>query len=149
MAFDQLTKSLVRSLLDRGESWPGADWPVRLYYVTNAGAAFGALENQTIFLVVMAMIGLVAILLYYRYPPFDHLVAPIAIGMLLGGAVGNLVDRVRLGEVGDFIKLPLSPAFNLADLSIGIAVVIILVGYAFLTPLDGDQAPSDDSGEKR
>ena len=115
IALDQATKIAVRTWLDRGESWPDGDWPVRLRHVTNTGAAFGILEDQTVFLIVMAIIGLGAIYLYYRYPPFDHWVVPIAIGMLLGGASGNLLDRVRTGEVTDFIDFPRFPAFNVAD----------------------------------
>jgi signal peptidase II len=131
---DQVTKTIVRESLARGESWPDAEWPVRIRYVTNTGAAFGILEDQTVFLIVMAFIGLAAIYLYYRYPPFDHFVVPIAIGMMLGGAVGNLLDRVRLGEVTDFIDFPSYPAFNVADSSIFIGITIIIVGYLVLAP---------------
>jgi signal peptidase II len=134
IALDQLTKGLVRALLDRGESWPRADWPVHIRYVTNTGAAFGILRDQTAFLTVMALIGLAAIYLYYRYPPFDHLIAPIAIGMMLGGAIGNLIDRLRLGRVTDFIDLPHYPEFNVADSSISVGIIILIVGYALLAP---------------
>lgn len=134
IALDQATKIAVRTGLDRGESWPDADWPVRLRHVTNTGAAFGILEDQTLFLIVMAFIGLGAIYLYYRYPPFDHWVVPIAIGMLLGGASGNLLDRVRAGEVTDFIDFTRFPAFNVADSSINVGIAIIIIGYLLLAP---------------
>ena len=129
VTLDQATKALVRAFLDRGEVWPD-DWPVRVRYVTNTGAAFGVLEDQTVFLVLMALIGLAAIYLYYRNPPFDHPAVPIAIGLMLGGAAGNLIDRIRLGRVTDFIDFPMWPAFNVADSSITIGVVIIIAGYA-------------------
>ena len=129
---DQASKAIVRTLLERGESWPGGDWPVHIRYVTNTGAAFGTLQNQTAFLIVMTLIGLAAIYLYYRYPPFDHPLVPLAIGMMLGGAIGNLVDRVRLGRVTDFIDFPMWPQFNVADSSITIGIAIILIGYVFL-----------------
>ncbi len=134
LALDQITKELVRNFLDRGGIWPGTDWPVRLHHVTNTGAAFGILQDQTGFLILTTFIGLLAIYLYYRYPPFDHLVVPIAVGMMLGGAVGNLLDRLRLGRVTDFIDFPLWPAFNVADSSIVIGIAVLLLGYAFLTP---------------
>jgi signal peptidase II len=132
LLLDQATKIAVRTWLELGESWPGADWPVRVRHVTNTGAAFGILEDQTLFLIVMAFIGLAAIYLYYRYPPFEHWVVPIAIGMMLGGASGNLLDRVRAGEVTDFIDFPRYPAFNVADSSIFIGISIIIIGYLLL-----------------
>ena len=134
LALDQATKVAVRTWLDRGESWPDADWPVRIRHVTNTGAAFGILQDQTLFLIAMAFIGLGAIYLYYRYPPFDHWVVPIAIGMLLGGASGNLLDRVRAGEVTDFIDFRRFPAFNVADSSINVGIATIIIGYLLLAP---------------
>src|SRR5438128_1002402 len=83
LVLDQATKALVRGLLKRGEAWPD-DWPLRIRYVTNTGAAFGILQSQTAFLIVMTFIGLAAIYLYYRYPPFDHILVSPAIGMMLG-----------------------------------------------------------------
>jgi len=132
LALDQATKEVVRTLLDRGESWPSADWPMRIRYVTNTGAAFGILQDQTALLIITTILGLAAIYLYYRYPPFHHLLVPVAIGMMLGGAVGNLLDRVRLGRVTDFIDFPAWPAFNVADSSIVVGVAALLLGYAFL-----------------
>lgn len=134
LALDQATKEIVRTSLERGEIWPAADWPVRVHYVTNTGAAFGILQGQGGFLIVTTIIGLAAILLYYRYPPFDHLLVPIAVGMMLGGALGNLLDRLRLGQVTDFIDFPFWPAFNLADSSIVVGVLTLIFGYALLSP---------------
>lgn len=134
LALDQLTKELVRALMDRGDIWPSTDWPVRLHYVTNTGAAFGILQDQTGFLILTTFIGLAAIYLYYRFPPFDHAIVPTAVGMMLGGAVGNLLDRVRLGRVTDFIDFSFWPAFNVADSSIVIGIGVLLLGYAFLSP---------------
>jgi len=142
LALDQATKAIVRASLDRGESWPDADWPVRIRYVTNTGAAFGILEDQTLFLIVMAFLGIGAIYLYYRFPPFDHWVVPIAIGMLLGGAGGNLLDRVRLGEVTDFIDFPRFPAFNVADSSINVGIATIVIGYLLLAPKSNTAEPA-------
>ena len=129
LALDQASKELIRTLMDRGEGWPDG-WPVRLHYVTNTGAAFGILKDQTGFLIVTTVIGVAAIYLYYRFPPFERLSAPVAIGMMLGGAVGNLVDRLRLGRVTDFIEFPFWPSFNVADSSIVVGVAVLLLGYA-------------------
>jgi signal peptidase II len=145
LALDQATKAIVRASLDKGESWPNADWPVRVRYVTNTGAAFGILEDETVFLTVMAFIGIAAIYLYYRFPPFDHWIVPIAIGMLLGGAAGNLLDRIRLGEVTDFIDFPRFPAFNVADSSINVGIATIIIGYLLLAPKSNPREPSRPS----
>jgi signal peptidase II len=145
LALDQASKELVRMLMDRGESFPDG-WPVRLHYVTNTGAAFGILKDQTGFLIVTTIIGLAAIYLYYRYPPFDHLVAPVAMGMMLGGAIGNLVDRLRLGRVTDFIDFPFWPSFNVADSSIVIGVAILLLGYAMFAKPPPPRAEREDAG---
>jgi signal peptidase II len=129
VALDQLTKTIIRATLDVGESWPSADWPVRIKNVTNSGAAFSMLQDQTVFLVVMTFFGLAAIYLYYRNPPFQHWVASVAIGMMLGGAVGNLIDRVRAGKVTDFVHFFQFPTFNVADSSISIGVTTLIIGY--------------------
>ncbi|MCH7578175.1 MAG: signal peptidase II [Chloroflexi bacterium] len=145
VALDQATKGLVRTFMDRGETWPDG-WPIRLHHVTNTGAAFGILKDQTGFLIVTTVIGLAAIYLYYRYPPFDHLVAPIAIGMMLGGAIGNLVDRVRLGRVTDFIDFPFWPSFNVADSSITIGIAVLLLGYVLFAERPPPKAEREDAG---
>jgi signal peptidase II len=127
LALDQLTKHVVRATLERGEAFPES-WPVRFVHVTNTGAAFGILQEQNVFLVVTTVVGVVAILVYYWYPPFEHAIMTVAVGMLLGGAIGNLSDRLRLGEVTDFIDFPRYPSFNVADSSIvvGVAALVIL-----------------------
>src|SRR5688500_6235365 len=96
--FDQLTKSIVRDNLALGESWPSDDWLVRITHVTNSGAAFGILQGQGLFLTVTAIIAIGAIIFYYAYPPLEHGLLRIALGLQLGGAAGNLIDRVRFGE---------------------------------------------------
>jgi len=145
LALDQASKEMVRTFMDHGETWPDG-WPVRLHYVTNTGAAFGILKDQTGFLIVTTIIGLAAIYLYYRNPPFDHLVAPVAIGMMLGGAIGNLVDRLRLGRVTDFIDFPFWPSFNVADSSIVIGIAILLLGYAIFIKRPPPRAEREDTG---
>jgi signal peptidase II len=138
IALDQFTKYLIRSRLGLGEAWP-PNWPVQLIHVTNSGAAFGMLQGQTLFLTVTTLLGLAAILLYYMYPPMEHGILRLALGLQLGGAIGNLTDRIRVGEVTDFIRFPHFPAFNVADSSITIGVAVIV---AFL--LLSDLAPSQE-----
>jgi signal peptidase II len=127
---DQLTKAIIRDWLAVGESWPDDDWLVKLTHVTNSGAAFGILQGQGLFLTVTAVIAIGAIVFYYAYPPLEHGLVRIAMGLLLGGAFGNLVDRVRFGEVTDFVDFPRYPEFNVADSSIVIGLVIIAGFFA-------------------
>jgi signal peptidase II len=124
--FDQVTKSIIRATIDPGEAWPDKDWLLNIVNVTNSGAAFGILQGQTVFLVTTSLLGLAAIVLYYLYPPMEHGLLRVALGLQLGGAVGNLIDRIRFGEVTDFINFRHWPAFNVADSCISIGVVTIL-----------------------
>jgi signal peptidase II len=135
-ALDQLTKAIIRAKLDPGEAWPHRDWFLNIINISNSGAAFGMLQGQTVFLVVTSVVGVAAIVLYYLYPPMEHGLLRVALGLQLGGAAGNLLDRIRTGEVTDFINFNFWPAFNVADASISIGVVAIL--WFFLV-LEGDR----------
>lgn len=126
---DQATKSIIRHTLAVDESWPDPSWFVRITHVTNTGAAFGLLQGQALFLTITTILGVGAIVLYYLYPPFEHGVLRLAMGMLLGGALGNLTDRLHLGHVTDFIDFRFWPAFNVADSSITVGVTILILAY--------------------
>jgi len=135
---DQLTKWLAQTYLTRApdQSVPIIDDLIRLTYVANRGAAFGILQNQTVVFVVIG-IGVIAVIVAsYRYFPVNGILLNLALGLQLGGAVGNLVDRVRHGYVVDFIDVALRragsgavplewPVFNLADSAIVIGVGIL------------------------
>jgi signal peptidase II len=123
---DQASKRFIDRSLELYQSWPSETWPVRIVRETNTGAAFSILQDQTVFLTVTSLIGLAAILLFFFYPPFDHPMLCVALGLMLGGAIGNLIDRVVLGSVTDFIQFPHYPAFNVADSCIVIGVLILV-----------------------
>lgn len=129
LGLDQATKGMVRVFMEPYQYFPSPEWPVRLYYVTNTGAAFGILQNQTGFLIVTSVIGIAAIAWYWLSQPQGR-TAAVALGMMLGGAAGNLLDRVRLGEVTDFLSFPYYPSFNVADASIVLAFVVLFASYA-------------------
>jgi signal peptidase II len=131
-ALDQLTKAGIRGWLAIGESWPSDDWLVKITHVRNSGAAFGTLQDQGVFLTVTAVIAIGAIVFYYLYPPLEHGLLRLAMGLELGGAAGNLTDRLRFGKVTDFIDFPHYPEFNVADSSIVIGLVII-AGFFLLS----------------
>jgi len=126
LAADQLTKALVRTYLPPGASFP-ADWPVRLTHVTNTGAAFGLLTNQSLLLTFVAFFAIGLIIYYYRKAPDGAWPLRAALGLQLGGAVGNLIDRLRQGYVTDFIDLRFWPVFNLADSAITVGAVLLAV----------------------
>ena len=135
IAADQFTKWLVRSNLGLYEAWPSQDSYIRIIHVTNSGAAFGILQGQTPFLLITSTLGLAAIVLYYIFPPMEHGLIRLALGMQLGGAIGNLIDRVRVGEVTDFVDVGGFPTFNVADASISVSIAAVLLFFA----MQGDQ----------
>ena len=124
VALDQGSKALVRASIERGER--DAVFPaVELVNVRNSGVAFGLLSGGGVTVVLVTAAALALLLAYFAARP-DRPLAWLATGLLLGGALGNLVDRVRDGEVTDFIDLPLWPAFNVADVAITVGVLALL-----------------------
>jgi len=132
-AADQISKYLVRSHLALGQSWP-PDAPVRLTFQTNTGAAFGLLQDQGIFLMLVALVVIGVILFYHRFLGQDTWLIRASLGLQLGGALGNLVDRIRDGFVTDFIDLQVWPIFNLADSAICVGVAILAYYLLFHSP---------------
>ena len=131
VALDQVSKFFIRANMTPGQSIP-EEGLFRITYVTNIGGAFGILSNQAFLITLTAIVGVAAILLYARYPLFNRMLVKIALGLLLGGAVGNLTDRIRFGEVVDFIDVGAWPVFNLADSAIVVGVIIIVFYFLFL-----------------
>ena len=121
---DQLTKQLVRSSIALGESrhlLPG----VTLVRAQNSGIAFSLFTGSEVAVIVVAAIVLAAVLTYFALHR-ERRWMWLACGLIVGGALGNLIDRLRVGMVTDFIKLPDWPAFNLADASITVGVLTLL-----------------------
>lgn len=135
IAADQLSKVWVKSNLDVGQSLLELGF-FRLTRVHNTGAAFGLFQGQSFPLTIAASIGVVALLIYalfaYRhFPILDNRLGKSALGLMLGGTVGNLIDRLRFGYVTDFIDFNLWPTFNIADAAVTIG--IILFAYSLLS----------------
>lgn len=143
VAADQFTKWLVRTNLSYGEAWPDSGDFIRIIHVTNSGAAFGILQGKTTFLIGTSLLGLAAIVLYYIFPPMEHGLIRIALGMQLGGAAGNLIDRVRVGEVTDFVDVGTFPTFNVADSSITVSIVAVLAFFLLQDTAWGQPSRSD------
>ena len=130
IAFDQVSKLLIRANMTPGQSIP-EEGLFRITYVTNTGGAFGILGNQAFLMLVTSFVGVAAVLLYSRYPAFNRVAVKIALGLLLGGAIGNLIDRLTLGRVVDFIDLGFWPVFNLADSAIVVGSFILVFFLLF------------------
>ena len=130
LGLDQLSKYLVRTRLAFGETWSPFPWlagVVRVVYWNNTGAAFGLFPSGGLVFTVVAIIVSVAILYYYPRLPRGYFPLRLALGLQLGGAIGNLTDRLLHGTVIDFISVGSFPVFNLADSSISIGVAILIV----------------------
>ncbi len=133
VAADQYAKALVRARLTPFETWspvPALADYFTLINTTNTGAAFGMFKNAGGIFTVVAGLVAALIVFYYRRIPDGEIAIRVALGLQLGGAIGNLIDRLRFGTVTDFIffhwkEILNAPIFNLADLSITCGVIIL------------------------
>lgn len=135
VALDQWTKSWVRDNLSLGESLPQIG-SVRLTHITNTGSVFGLFSDQTVVLIIATLLILLLVPFFIHYILTNHpssvtRLGTVSLGLILGGATGNLIDRLRFGYVTDFIDVRLWadfhwPAFNLADTSIVIGTLVFI-----------------------
>lgn len=128
---DQITKATVTEEIMRGEKIDVVG-PLQFTLTYNDGVAFGLAGGGGIFVILLSMVALVALGVFVGSAP-ERTGTWLAGGLILGGAIGNLIDRIRIGHVTDFILLPNWPAFNLADCAITVGVVIL----AFTLIFDG------------
>lgn len=131
IAVDQASKALVVHSLSHGRVISLLGGIVQLDYTLNSGAAFGILRTRGLIFILVAVIVSVAIVVSYRRVVTSPQLVRIALGLILGGALGNLIDRVRLGHVVDFIDLGWWPVFNLADSSIVVGVALLALFALF------------------
>jgi len=136
VALDQATKALVRGAIALGEEDPILP-AVTLVHTRNRGVAFGLFADGGPIVPVVTGVALAALLAFFYFQRHRPL-AWLPTGLLLGGAAGNLIDRVAEGAVTDFVKLPLWPAFNVADVAITFGVL------ALLYVLEGPRKPEPD-----
>jgi len=125
LVVDQVTKALVRSGVELGSADPVLPL-VTLVHSRNRGVAFGVFEDQVAVVVVAIALAITALVAYFATHR-DRPLVWLPTGLLAGGAIGNVVDRLREGFVTDFIKLPAWPAFNVADMAITFGVVTLLL----------------------
>jgi signal peptidase II len=132
---DQVTKHIVSSQLRLDEE-VAVIGPFSIHHVQNSGIAFGLFPDATAAVIVLTTVAVGWMLVFFARAGARHPVLPVALGLLLGGSISNLADRIRLGHVTDFLDLRYWPAFNLADVCIVVGVVL-LVG----TMLAGERSP--------
>jgi len=137
---DQLSKKWINGFLPVGQSLPITSF-LRLTHVNNSGGAFGLFQGQAFLLTIVACVGIVILLVYVlfmyrRFPFLSSKVGKLALGLILGGTIGNLIDRVRMGYVTDFIDFGVGmvrwPSFNIADSAVVIGVILFAYSLIFV-----------------
>jgi signal peptidase II len=131
---DQLTKTLVTGKLGLGD---GVDvvGPFTIHHVRNTGIAFGLFADATSVVIGLTTVAIGALVVFFARSGRRHPLLPVAVGLVLGGSVSNLVDRLRFGYVTDFLDLDYWPAFNLAD-----TFIVVGVGLLFLSFVAADRS---------
>jgi signal peptidase II len=137
---DQLTKHIVASKLWLDENVKVLG-PFSIHHVQNSGIAFGLFAQATGLVIVLTLVAIGWMIVYFSRSGARHPLLPVAVGLLIGGSVSNLADRIRLGHVTDFLDLRYWPAFNLADSFIVIGVAILLGAL-----VSADRAPRRPRG---
>jgi signal peptidase II len=122
---DQITKAIVANQLELGESVEVIG-PLSIRHVNNPGIAFGLFSSWATAVTILTACAIGWMVVYFARSGARHPVLPVALGLLIGGSLANLVDRIRLGHVTDFLDLRFWPAFNLADSFIVVGVAILL-----------------------
>lgn len=130
---DQLTKSIVSGSLALGDAVEILG-PLSIHHVRNTGIAFGLFAGATTAVIVLTTLAIGALTLFFARSGRRHPLLPVAVGLVLGGSLSNLADRLRLGHVTDFLDLDYWPAFNLAD-----TFIVVGVGLLFLSVVAADR----------
>lgn len=134
---DQLTKYLAVKFLMNKRPIILIDNLIELHFVKNYGAAFGIMQNRRWFFIIITIFVLSAIIIFIIKNKYNlHILTKISLGALLGGAAGNLIDRIRLSYVVDFIKVDLGrlydfPVFNIADIFIVVGTILLVLLIVF------------------
>jgi signal peptidase II len=147
VALDQWTKYLVRSNLGIGEIWVPWEWLApyaRIVNWYNTGVAFGMFQNANLFFAILAIIVSIGIIIFFPQVEESERVLRLALSMQLGGALGNLLDRLFVGHVTDFISVGSFPVFNVADSCISVGVAVLLLGIWFQERRERNAARNGD-----
>jgi len=128
---DQLVKGYITASMHLGQSVPVIKNYFYITYVLNPGAAFGIFENQRLFFIGVALV-LLGVVIYFRKQLMkEHMLVQYGVGLLVGGAIGNLYDRLQNGLVVDFLDFRFWPVFNIADVAICLGAGLIMFDICF------------------
>ena len=145
---DQISKEVIRRHLPLYDSWPEEGF-LRIVHGLNTGSAFGLFSGFTNLLIIASIVGIGVVLYYFQRQEITVIWYRLSIGLIVGGALGNLVDRLKDGAVVDFISVGWWPAFNVADSSISVGMVLLIItllfGERFGWISVPDKTQSDDS----
>lgn len=145
LVVDQASKAAVRHWLPLGASRPLLDGVLALTHVRNTGAAFGIFPGAMAWFMLAAVVVLAGIaFVWWRHAPSDPWTV-VALGLIAGGAAGNLIDRALLGGVTDFFDLRVWPVFNVADVALDVGVAIVVVRLVFGSQREGAGVGVDDA----
>ena len=128
--FDQISKEFIRLWMPLGDSWPSTGF-LRIVHGTNTGSAFGLFAGFTNLLILASIVGIAAVLYYFYRQGNNAIALRISLGLIVGGALGNLFDRVVFGKVVDFISVGWWPSFNIADSAISVGMFLLIFTMIF------------------
>lgn len=152
VSLDQWTKNLVQNNIPFGDIWSPWDWLTpyaRIVHWRNTGAAFGILQGFGGIFTILAIVVSLAILYYYPQVPREDWPLRFAMGLQLSGAIGNLINRLTLGYVIDFVSVGNFPVFNIADASISTGTAVLILGMWLRErgPRTDDQQDSETAAD--
>ena len=128
VAADQVTKAIVSARLSIGDA-VATMGPFSIHHVQNSGIAFGLFADSTTAVILLTAAAVTAMLVFFGRTARRHPLLPVALGLVIGGSIANLIDRVRLGHVTDFLDFAYWPAFNLADTFIVVGVGLLFASF--------------------
>lgn len=141
LAFDQLTKFIVATRMELGESIPVLGEYFKITSHRNSGAAWGMFEGRMLFFYIITVIVIVFLIYFYKSEAKNNLMMQVGITLLLAGAIGNFIDRLLFQEVVDFIDVLIInydfPIFNVADSALTVGVIVLLI-EVFITGKGND-----------
>lgn len=149
VVLDQAAKAVIRQTMNPGQSLPVIEGYFNLNHLRNTGAVWGMFPSQNEWLILLSFLVLILIAIFYRWLVDRRLVHRVAMGFMLGGIVGNLIDRVKLGWVTDFLDFHWQashwPSFNIADAAICSGVILYLVAAFWRSsPAPGKEQQPDE-----